>query len=724
MFLVRFDNSVKRGCNAPLIIFERDPLDASSKSKNTWVFYVLWLGLCLTYIGWWHSRDTRPVTWDPSVHLGLAIDYRDWLLHRAPLTNSRTSMYPPFYHLSLIPSLLVGVPSEAKAVTTHALYAAAFLMALLGLARKAGRPAADAFIAALLVFSYPIFHIMFLFALTDVPLLVLVTVGMGLLYKSDDFTDLRFSLAWGFVSGLGFLVKQPYPFFFILPCAWLLLRRRQDAAPRRLRLRNCALACLLLALVSVPWYWWEGIYAIQNGLGQAFERGVAQHNPDFRSVAGWLCYAQLMPAQMYPWGLAATVIGLALLPFSRADRRMITFLGLWALSGYVGLTFIHNKDPRYDMAILPALAFLSVLGWTGASTSSRRRRGAVMAGVSGLLLWNVLRFNHPLKEDWKHAEIGRVLAARHDPDQPFLIASVEANDAHFFGRTLRWSLRRQGILLYNAAPGDPMADFTEFVITKSGNLGPDPGPLAEEWRALRDSGRRFTVLFPQVAEFPLPDGSRADIYQCDRDHIFQVGPVTKPALQSRLREALAKLIEGPLTVAVEGEPDRFKTGRIDDAVIAGGPWSLRGIPIARAELRIHKARLNLYTLWDDKKPGLLAFEAIEPRLEIRASDLQKLLVQKVRELSEPTVRFAGGRVIVAARWKNIPLKVELKIALAQNPDVLQATLARIRIGWVPITPWLLGRARQFELPLYPTPPFPGRILIHQVVLENDILAIS
>ncbi len=690
--------------------------------KRTSLAYLVLLSLCLAYVGWWHHADNRPLTWDPTVHLGLAIDYRDWLFHQTPLTNSRTSMYPPLYHVSLLPSLMIGIPSEAKAVTTHLLYAAILLMAFIGLAKRMGRPVEDAFLAAVLTLSYPIVHYIFCFALTDFPLLAFVALGMWFLYNTDDFTDRRSSLAFGAVSGLGLLIKQPFPFYFILPCLWSLVSSRPES--RRVRFVNFALACGLTILVAGPWYWWESIFGLQNGLGQAFERGTAQHLPDFRTVEGWLWYIRLLPDQMGVAGVVVTGVGLLLLPFSGLERRAVLFLSLWALSGYAGMSMIHNKDPRYDVAILPALAMLSALGWTGRSTSPLARRIFVILGALGLLVWAAGHSNPPLKEDWKHADIGLLLRTRHDPEQPFMIASVEANDPHFFGRTLRWSVRQQGAKLFNAAPGDPMADFTEFVIVKVGDKGPDGGPLAEEWRQLQESGRRFTVLFPLIGHFPLPDGSQADIYQRQKDHVFQVGTVTKEVLQSRLRAALAELIEGPMTVDLEGSADLLQKGRVENAVISGGPWILRGIPIAKAELRIRKAWLNLYTLWDVKKPGLLAFEAIDPHIEIRAQDLQALLVKKVREINDPTVHFEKGLVRVEALWKNIRLKVSLKISVEENPPILVAAIHHIQIGWVPISPWLLGRAHQFEVPLYPTPPLPGRLQIHQVVADNDLLTIS
>ena len=41
------------------------------------------------------------------------------------ITSPWASFYPPLYHLSLIPALSLGHPSETKAVATHLIYLAA-----------------------------------------------------------------------------------------------------------------------------------------------------------------------------------------------------------------------------------------------------------------------------------------------------------------------------------------------------------------------------------------------------------------------------------------------------------------------------------------------------------------------------------------------------------------------------------------------------------------------
>src|SRR5271154_4391939 len=102
-------------------------------------------------LGIWRYLDTRPPAWDPSIHLLLSCYYRDFLLHGTPVTTSWASFYPPLYHLSIIPALSLGIPSETKAVAMHVVYMAILLVGLYRLTRDFERPAMDAWLAGLIL---------------------------------------------------------------------------------------------------------------------------------------------------------------------------------------------------------------------------------------------------------------------------------------------------------------------------------------------------------------------------------------------------------------------------------------------------------------------------------------------------------------------------------------------------------------------------------------------
>src|ERR1019366_10824587 len=102
--------------------------------------YALTLLLLFTASGlWWHRHDTRPSSMDETRHMQLAIDYRNWIVHHVPLQNEWSHLYPPLYHLSILPALSVGVPSETKVAMTYIFELGLLLAGCLILGRCARR---------------------------------------------------------------------------------------------------------------------------------------------------------------------------------------------------------------------------------------------------------------------------------------------------------------------------------------------------------------------------------------------------------------------------------------------------------------------------------------------------------------------------------------------------------------------------------------------------------
>jgi len=83
-------------------------LDANAKP----FLIVLVLLFALSILGW-HAMDTRPSSMDETRHMKLAMDYRAAIFQAIPLTDEWSHVYPPLYHLSIIPALsLASVPAR------------------------------------------------------------------------------------------------------------------------------------------------------------------------------------------------------------------------------------------------------------------------------------------------------------------------------------------------------------------------------------------------------------------------------------------------------------------------------------------------------------------------------------------------------------------------------------------------------------------------------------
>ena len=69
-------------------------------------------------------------------------------------------------------------------------------------------------------------------------------------------------------------------------------------------------------------------------------------------------------------------------------------LGLWVLSGMIAFTFVANKDARYTVPILPAVALLSVSWFTSSNPApaSKLKRALKPALAAVIVVWSVVSF--------------------------------------------------------------------------------------------------------------------------------------------------------------------------------------------------------------------------------------------------------------------------------------------------------------------------------------------
>ena len=329
----------------------------------------------------------------------------------------------------------VGVPTEAKAVLTHALYLIFFLLGCLLFGRDYGWSDNESLAAALLTLGYGYVLWSARRALIDFPLLSWTTLTMALLARTRGFTDRGPSLLWGIALGIGALLKFTFVFFFILPVLWGLIRGRQAG-----RAKNVLLSLGIAFVLGGSWYFWNSAFFFDKAFGLVKE--VTNTGTDPRTLSGWIFYFKLWPFQMGLPQTYFTAIGLVLALAALFRGRWYegeSFLWMWFLSGYIVLSAMMNKDPRHTLPILPAAAFLAVRGW-GTLFSDIWRPRFLWAAALGLFGFTIMTYDLPAKENWKIADMGRLIAARHDASQPFLTVSVLSHHPRFFARTLQMDI--------------------------------------------------------------------------------------------------------------------------------------------------------------------------------------------------------------------------------------------------------------------------------------------
>ncbi|HEX5731317.1 MAG TPA: hypothetical protein VF131_00675 [Blastocatellia bacterium] len=431
--------------------------------KHVLPLAILFLGVSLSTIIW-TELDKTPPPWDPADHISAGYDYYQSLAHLrfADFAKDFFSMphfYAPLVHIVTALVFLVfgasrlagiGVNFISLAILLGSVYwTARFLYSKESLegANGNGRPVYwPGILAALLVVCYHFPAWLVHDAFLDYPLIAIVALSFALLIRAGDFKVRRHAVAFGVVTGLGMLTKQTFPFFFFLPALYITIRVliSRDAKA----ILNLVLAAAVAIVIAGIWYvpHLDDVIAIYkvNQVG-----AVNENEAPLYTIGSNLFYvhALLSTQVQVPFG-ALFLFGLI---YSLVRRRKGTaLLSLWVLSGMIAFTFVANKDARYTVPILPAVALLSVSWFTSSkpSPASKLKRALKPALAAVIVVWSVVSFmnaqyprdgyglsyelplfswrifarnyygfdHHPLSDDWKIQDIVRAVKAHRDQE--------------------------------------------------------------------------------------------------------------------------------------------------------------------------------------------------------------------------------------------------------------------------------------------------------------------
>jgi 4-amino-4-deoxy-L-arabinose transferase-like glycosyltransferase len=390
----------------------------------------------------WALANRTPPSWDPADHMRTAYDfYRPLSLGR--FTEFFNELfhtphpYGPLYHWITAGIFLIAGVSRLSGIAANFLGLAILLISvnwiggMLEPSPPEAQPSADLLqpgvLASILTVCYHFPAWLLHEAFLDYLLMAIVALSFALLMRAGEFHVRRDAILFGIVAGLGMLAKQTFPFFFILPALALLYQawlRRDGRA-----FANLALSAVIALLIASIWYvpHLKDVIAIYrvNALNASVENEAPPFS--FRYFAYYWGILGGLQIQL----LFSLVFIVGIIYSIRHRFRQDWMLYLWILSGVLSFTVLANKDARYTVPILPAVALISV-SWLGKVRWNRRKPLAALIaawafvsffnaqwpsskvdfrlGALGMPLYflsgNVYRFDHrPMSEDWSIPEI-------------------------------------------------------------------------------------------------------------------------------------------------------------------------------------------------------------------------------------------------------------------------------------------------------------------------------
>jgi 4-amino-4-deoxy-L-arabinose transferase-like glycosyltransferase len=351
-------------------------------SEPWWVAAATLLFFIVTV--WWLTQDNRVPDFDEGTHLFDAITVRNELLAghlTAPFSDFNN--YPPLVHIVGAVGLLIAGLHESAVILADNIF---FLPLLAGGCYLAGTAAYNrraGLLAALFALGAPMLVSEMREYYVDPGEAAMVAASVGAILASRRFKRVGIAALAGFICSLGMLSKQTFALFVAGLLVVVILRGGW---------RNWRGLIAFIAggaALTLPWYVYH-YDQLKGLLSGATAGGVASGNasaaagitPTRFSGANYAWYLwdllnHTLLAPLTIFFLVGTVVALWRFARNRDPNDYTPELVIGGLVGYLGITYITLKDPRYS---LPALVYLAVLGTGWITTASRRWRPWLTTG--------------------------------------------------------------------------------------------------------------------------------------------------------------------------------------------------------------------------------------------------------------------------------------------------------------------------------------------------------
>jgi len=392
----------------------------------------------------WLMQDTRPPVWDMALHQTYAFNY---LADSAPALQEdlkpweRSGTYPPFVHLFIAALFLIFHPGPHIAVLVN--IPATFLLfwAVYELAKEHAGVGAAGWACVLMVLT-PYLTWVSRETILDYWLSAWFAAAVVALRKTRGFQSRSWSLLLGFILAMGLLTKWFLAGFMLVPLIYVFVE--SQIWKSRERSVHFLDALIIPGIVAGLWYF-PNIPRLVRHFGENMAIGAREGEPQVLSVQSLIYYLRLLEGYQL-FALLFLILCLAGVFLWRKEKISDwKFLLLTIAGGWLIMTLLRTKDPRFTLPLLGLLAVISgawIQSWgkilvgrilqalvvvllifqvyaANFGISWIPRRLVILEGYQGSLRWdwNVYLqdyfevFGKPEKEDWKQGEILQKVAS-------------------------------------------------------------------------------------------------------------------------------------------------------------------------------------------------------------------------------------------------------------------------------------------------------------------------
>ncbi len=749
----------------------------------------------------WLAIDTLPPAWDQATHLSLGLDYLSVFLTPSITIFQRifgiSSYYPPLFHISMIPCFVLFGVSGDSGTLINIFYLGILIFATYGIG-KALYSRYAGLLAAFVVSMYPFILYVSRTCLIDLALTSLVTLGMYFLIKSEKFSRLSYSILFGIICGLGMLTKWTFLFFvlpatlfvlwlifienckdrgifiiikevleiafyivvvaillllgtflqkiitliFIVPLlglvTWLFVIYNNKREYLYLYYKNALISVFLGLLISGPWYLFNLGKVLRYGIRYA-AIGAVEGDPSLFTLESFVYYLKNLITQIHWIFIILLVFGLFFY-FARF-RRQDKIILVWISIPYVLFSLISNKDLRYTLPFIPAIAILSVFWIPELAKKMTRHLVTTVVLVAGLIHFFLFSYassiafaKPPLKQDWQHDAIFNYINTDIANERTVTIVRVMSNHAYFHGNTFEFYTRSNNINIYPKGYRKNLGDFTDYIISKTQDIGPafTTGNIQTGIEIIEQNPLFFRNTFKQVKKFGLPDGSQAIVYKRDVSpaELFS-NEFSLLELESKLELSLKEYFSKTQGILVSiipySELDSLK-GRFNKICIEADRVRIKDIWLDNFKLVLNNVELNLYELWLDNKLTIFRIEEIVPSFELKEGTLEDIIRAKAGFLENVDIYFDNSKIQISgdipAGKINLSIFLEAQVVLDKKRSAVMTKINELSIGPFVIPHILYNIFVNHEFPLEPTSSWNMRTGIDEITISEGRLAVE
>ncbi len=523
------------------------------------LLFMLWLGHSLVNY-FWLRIDTRPPFWDTAGHAAVAIEYASfpYLTNTSAAFHSvlNTGIYPPLLYFLSIPFAKLMQPTIDVLLWANSLFVGILIISTYGIAAKIDKPTTG-LLAAFLISFYPIVYGLSRHYLLDIPLTAAVSLSICLLIYVDNFEKWFMAIIFGVSLGLGMLTKWTFVVFVAGPFLITIIHHLTNFTVQKLR--NLGLALIVAGCIALPWYIYK-FEGLLDYLSVTITYGGIEKDPTVGTWLTWRYYIQSLVEHQLLWPFTVLfIIGLGLFLWHNKNRQQAILLLIWILVPYLLFSLFSNKDIRYTLPYLPAIAVITALGLVRIRHPLNRRVGLILVLSYTFIQFSGLSFglsqklpmgwlaprvslhlgsisltlyaesvhiaSAPRPENWQTQTILDDIiadASEWSAQHQTLTVAILPNAPFFEPQGFIYQVKASSLPIHitfitDGVEIDRLTQIavSDYVVTKTGSQGPhwtlqDTIMLTEE---IQDPSSQLGRQFVLVKEYNLPDGSNSQVFR-------------------------------------------------------------------------------------------------------------------------------------------------------------------------------------------------------------------